>query len=209
MSDPRRRHWEQVYRSKSSEEVSWFQSEPAESLRLIRAAGVGLDAPIIDVGGGASVLIDRLLDAGFRCTAVLDVCAQALATSRARLGGRAAQVEWLEADVTAFRPPHGYALWHDRAVFHFLTEPDDRNRYKTALRRALLPDGQVVIATFAVGGPARCSGLDIVQYDARRMQTELGDDFVLEEVAREVHVTPAGKEQKFEYFRLRRTISGS
>jgi SAM-dependent methyltransferase len=203
MSD-RKQHWEQVYQTKSPLEVSWFQAEPRLSLELIHRSGVGRDAPVIDVGGGASLLVDRLHADGYKQLAVLDISAAALAAARERLGANAAGIEWYESDITEFTPPHAFALWHDRAVFHFLTAADDRRRYVQVLRQALRPDGHVVIAAFAIGGPTRCSGLEIVQYDAEKLQAELGPGFRLEEERSENHRTPAGKDQKFGFFRLRR-----
>jgi SAM-dependent methyltransferase len=149
----RKDHWNQVYRTKAPTEVSWYQTHPAISLKLIAASGVGKKQGIIDVGGGTSVLVDCLLDAGYQKLAVLDVSAAALAHARQRLGPRAGKVAWLEADVTDFQSPHRFGLWHDRAVFHFLTDSEDRQRYVTALRRTLKADGHVAIATFGVGGP--------------------------------------------------------
>lgn len=198
----RKQHWEDVYTNKSPLEVSWYQQEPAVSLRLIAASGLTKDAPLIDVGGGASLLVDRLLALGYTRLAVLDIAGQALAHARSRLGERAGAVAWYEADVTAFAPPHPFALWHDRAVFHFLTEATERRRYVETLRRTLLPDGQVVIAAFAVGGPTRCSGLPIVQYDAQRVCGELGAGFELLEQVDEAHVTPGAKVQAFSFFRF-------
>jgi SAM-dependent methyltransferase len=200
----RKQHWEQVYTSKSSLEVSWYQPEPRLSLELIHRSGIGRDAPIIDVGGGASLLVDRLQADGYMQLAVLDISGAALATARQRLGPKAAGIEWYEADVTQFTAPHAFALWHDRAVFHFLTAAEDRRRYVEVLKRTLTPDGHVVIAAFAIGGPTRCSGLEIVQYNAAKLLAELGPDFRLEEELSETHRTPAGKDQKFGFFRLRR-----
>lgn len=204
----RQEHWNQVYQTKGTQDVSWFQRRPDVSLALIAASGVSQDAGIIDVGGGASTLVDCLLDDGFTRLAVLDVSGAALAHSRTRLGARAAAVEWFEADVTSFEPPHRFALWHDRAVFHFLTAADDRQRYLAALRRTLLPGGAVILSTFALDGPAKCSGLEVRRYDEQSMQREFGPDFELLEVRRETHVTPWGSEQRFIYFRLHRNGSG-
>lgn len=198
----RKGHWEQVYRDKSPLEVSWYQAEPALSLALIEATGCPHDAAIIDVGGGASVLVDRLLEAGYRHPAVLDLAGAALEHARRRLGARADAVEWFEADVTTFDPPHAFDLWHDRAVFHFLTEVDDRHRYRDTLLRALCPGGHLILAAFAVGGPERCSGLEVVQYDVDRVLALFGDDFDLIETREESHQTPGGAAQRFGYFRL-------
>ena len=196
----RKTHWENVYSNKSPLEVSWYQQEPSLSLQLIRDAEIAHDAPIIDVGGGASLLVDRLCAGGYTNIAVLDVSARALALARLRLADKACGVKWYEADVTEFDPPQQFSIWHDRAVFHFLTTKEDRNRYVEVLKRALLPGGQLVIMTFAIDGPKKCSGLDIVQYDVEKMQTELGDGFELVKTGYEVHMTPAGKGQQFAYF---------
>lgn len=203
----RKEHWENVYQTKSPLEVSWYQREPEVSLALIDRARISRDAPIIDVGGGASVLVDRLLARGFEKIAVLDVSAKALAHAKARLAERAGSVQWLEADVTQFRPPQRFHLWHDRAVFHFLTHPADRRAYVKALTDGLAPGGHLIIATFAIGGPTKCSGLDICQYDAARMGAELGPGFELMEEVGETHATPAGKEQRFIFLHYRRRES--
>lgn len=198
----RKQHWETVYTSKSPLDVSWYQTEPRLSLQMIAATGVANDAPIIDIGGGASVLVDRLLDAGYTCLSVLDISGQALSHARRRLGERAGRVEWLEADITAFDPPRPFKVWHDRAVFHFLTDPEDRRKYVAALRRGLPVGGQLIMAAFAIGGPLKCSGLDIVQYDAAKLTAALGHDFRLLQEQGERHATPSGKEQLFGYFRF-------
>jgi SAM-dependent methyltransferase len=203
----RKAHWEGVYQDKSPLEVSWYQQVPSLSLELIQHAGIAADAPVIDVGGGASVLVDALLTAGYRRVAVLDLSAKALAAARERLGAAAAGVEWIEADITAFAPAHPFALWHDRAVFHFLTAAADRAAYRRVLKQTLPVGGHLIIAAFAVGGPTRCSGLEIVQYDAHRLGSELGEEFESVEQRSEVHITPAGKEQAFNYFRFIRRPS--
>ncbi|OBS09267.1 class I SAM-dependent methyltransferase [Acidihalobacter prosperus] len=198
----RKAHWERIYREKSPLEVSWYQADPTLSLSLIEAAGCPRSAEIIDVGGGASRLVDRLLDAGYRHPAVLDLAGAALEHARQRLGDRAEAVEWFEADATTFAPPHRFDVWHDRAVFHFLTEADDRRRYRQTLLRTLRPGGHLILAAFAVGGPDRCSGLEIVQYDAPQILEQFGDAFDLIETREESHRTPGGMIQRFGYFRL-------
>jgi SAM-dependent methyltransferase len=200
----RKAHWENVYHTRSPLDVSWYQREPALSLALIEASGVASDGGIIDVGGGASVLVDRLLESGYSGLAVLDISGAALAHARTRLGARAAEVEWVEADVTTFRSERRFGLWHDRAVFHFLTDAGDRAAYVQTLEAALAPAGHVIIATFAPGGPTMCSGLDIVQYDADKLCGELGAGFELVEQRSELHHTPADKDQAFNFFLLRR-----
>ncbi len=201
MSD-RRQHWQQVYRERSPLSVSWYQPEPALSLQLIHRTGVGHDAAIIDVGGGASLLVDYLRQEGFSDLSVLDISGIALASARERLGEAAPGITWFEADITAFDPPRDYALWHDRAVFHFLTDESDRAKYVRVLRRALHRGGHVIMAAFAIGGPEQCSGLDVVQYDAGKLLAALGAGFQLLEERSENHRTPSGHEQRFVYFRL-------
>ncbi len=202
-STSRKTHWEQVYQDKPVDQVSWFQREPRRSLELIEASGTSKDAPIIDVGAGASVLVDQLLLNGYTDLSVLDISKNALDISKRRLGNHATDVAWLVDDVTEFQPGRSYALWHDRAVFHFLTDPSQQSAYRSALMRALASGGQAIIGTFAVDGPLRCSGLEIAQYDAARMQAVMGADFTLLQESRESHTTPAGSIQNFAWFRLR------
>ena len=198
-------HWETIYTDLLPEEVSWYQKEPTLSLELIRRAGLGPDGAIIDIGGGASALVDSLLAAGCRNVTVLDLSAHALAHATQRLGARAKQVEWIEADVTEIVLPRVYDLWHDRAVFHFLTEACDRKKYLETMKRSVQDGGHAIIATFAIGGPTKCSGLEVVQYDAQKLSGELGPEFTLIDQRAERHVTPMGKEQQFGYFLFRRT----
>ncbi|MCU7797206.1 MAG: class I SAM-dependent methyltransferase [Candidatus Thiodiazotropha sp. (ex Myrtea spinifera)] len=203
MSD-RKRHWENIYQDKASTNVSWYQKEPILSLGLIRATRVTYDEPVIDVGGGASLLVDFLCKEGFSNLSVLDISAKALASTRERLGELSSQVVWHETDITNFVAPQIYSVWHDRAVFHFLTESADRKKYIEVLNRSLKHGGHLIIAAFAVGGPEKCSGLDIVQYDVDKISRELGEGLQLQEVRDEIHMTPADKEQKFIYFRFTR-----
>jgi ubiquinone/menaquinone biosynthesis C-methylase UbiE len=198
-------HWENIYQSKEPTQVSWFQAHAAISLGLIRGSGIQPDEPIIDIGGGTSTLVDDLLASGYQAITVLDISAKALSLARQRLGAQANKVTWLEADITDVSlPPSAYAVWHDRAVFHFLTQPADRQRYIECARRAVRPGGFVIVATFAVDGPERCSGLDVVRYSPESMQREFGSDFELIDRAEETHHTPAGAEQKFMYCCCRR-----
>lgn len=197
----RQAHWQQIYRGKSPLEVSWYQKQPELSLELIRQTGLRNDGAIIDVGGGASVLVDHLHNQGFTDLAVLDISGNALAGAKKRLGDAANNIQWFETDITEFSPPRRFSLWHDRAVFHFLTDRSDRTKYLKALKQALKPKGHLIIAAFAIGGPEKCSGLEIVQYDAAKLMAELGSDFELVEERSETHITPADKEQKFNYFR--------
>jgi SAM-dependent methyltransferase len=199
----RQEHWNNVYQTKDSSDVSWFQRRPDVSLALIAAAGTPKTQGVIDVGGGASVLVDCLWDDGYTPLGVLDLSADALNQARSRLGGRADSIDWFVADVTSFNPPHRFGLWHDRAVFHFLTDPLDRRAYLATLRKSLQPGGAVVLSTFATDGPPKCSGLDVMRYDEVTMLAELGVEFQLQETRRETHITPWQSEQRFIYFRFR------
>ncbi|HEY7118709.1 MAG TPA: class I SAM-dependent methyltransferase [Tepidisphaeraceae bacterium] len=194
-------HWESVYQTKGDGEVSWTQTDPQLSLSLISEALPG--GSVIDIGGGASVLVDRLLDAGY-AAAVLDISGAALERSRARLGERAKDVRWIVADVTADPDVGQYDLWHDRAVFHFLTEPADRAAYVSMLSRSVRVGGHAVVATFALDGPQSCSGLPVRRYDGRALAAELGVGFRLLKSVSETHVTPSGKPQSFQYSVFRR-----
>jgi SAM-dependent methyltransferase len=196
----RKTHWQNIYQEKSPSEVSWYQKQPKLSLEFILRTQIAKDEAIIDVGGGSSALVDYLYKNDFTNLSVLDISENALASSKRRLGNLATQIEWIEADVTEFKSPHQFSLWHDRAVFHFLTEPSDRKLYVNALKNGLRAGGHLVIAAFAIGGATKCSGLEIVQYDSETMIAELGEDFKLIVERNEIHVTPANKEQKFSYF---------
>lgn len=200
----RKQHWEQVYAGKSPFQLSWYQDEPVSSLELIRNTGVGLEARILDVGGGASLLADRLLQQGFRAVGVLDISSCALQHARQRLAARAAEVEWFETDVTRFRPPHVYDVWHDRAVFHFLTAADERRQYMRVLNETLAPQGSAIVAAFTLDGPKSCSDLEVARYDADGMSAEFGAKFVLVQQATETHITPDGRQQKFGFYRFNR-----
>jgi len=201
----KKKHWESVYQEKSPLDASWYQKEPIISLELIHSARLAQDEPVIDVGGGASELVDYLCKEGFTNLSVLDISGKALACSKKRLGDFASSIEWYESDITQFEAPNQFSLWHDRAVFHFLTDKTDRKSYINALKHGLKPGGHLIIAAFAIGGPDKCSGLDIVQYDSDKIVSELGEDFNLIEMRNEVHITPANKEQEFMYFHFLRT----
>jgi SAM-dependent methyltransferase len=198
----RKKHWEQVYEGKSPSEVSWFQAETFRSLQFIQNTGITKADCIIDVGGGASVLVDRLQRRGYDNLTVLDISSSAIEHAKQRLGELADTIEWHEADITTFDPPHSYALWHDRAVFHFLTEKSDREKYVKVMKCAVPIGSHIILATFSIGGPENCSGLDIVQYDAPKLLNVLGDEFKIVEELSEVHMTPDNREQNFSYFRL-------
>lgn len=201
----RRAHWQGTYQRNAPDTVSWFQSEPAVSLALIERCGLDADEPVIDIGGGASMLVDRLHARGFRALSVLDVARAALDTSRSRLGDAAASVQWIEQDLLGWQPQQAYALWHDRAVFHFLVDPDDRLRYVDTARRAVRPGGWLIVSTFALTGPERCSGLPVQRHDAASLVAAFSPAFDLVESVAESHQTPAGRTQDFVYVRLRRS----
>ena len=193
-------HWEGVYATKPATEVSWFQEHPDVSLGLIARTGVGGDAAIIDVGGGASVLVDDLLAAEYADITVLDISAAALGLARRRLGPRAGGVRWVEADITEAELPRGrYDIWHDRAVFHFLTDAADRVHYVRSVLHAVRPGGYVIVAAFGPDGPLRCSGLPVVRYSPDRLHGEFGAAFELVGHASEEHTTPSGTVQQFIY----------
>ena len=209
MAEPdRRAHWDGVYRTKRENEVSWFQASPALSLDLIHAAGPERHASIIDVGGGASRLVDALSDEGFTDLTVLDVSEAATETAKARLGARATDVTWIVADVTQWEPKGTYDVWHDRAAFHFLTAPEDRAAYAERVLQAVRPGGHIIIGTFALDGPERCSGLPVVRHDADSIGAVLGPSFKLTESRRHDHQTPMGGSQKFQFSRFQRAHSG-
>jgi SAM-dependent methyltransferase len=209
VTEPRKAHWDTLYGTKALTGVSWYEAVPVKSLEFIRASGVQLNDPIIDVGGGASFLVEELLCRGYGDLTVLDISSEVLQKLRTRLGPRAAAVTLLQQDVTTFRAERRYALWHDRAVFHFLVNAGDRKRYVEALRQALRRNGQVIIATFGPEGPKRCSGLEVVRYDAAGLSAQLGADFALIESSLETHHTPRGASQQFQYCRFRHIRSGN
>lgn len=201
-------HWEKVYSTKPTDGVSWYQEHADQSLSLIRATGVPLNASIIDVGSGASTLVDDLLRDGYSSLTVLDISRAALAAAQNRLGDRGRSVTWLEANITAVDlPVHGFDVWHDRAVFHFLTDEEDRKAYVQTVLRAVKPGGHVIVATFAEDGPLQCSGLPVRRYSAYELYAEFGAPSTLLKHEREEHQTPFGTVQKFVYCYCRRVTS--
>ena len=200
-----KKHWEKTYSAQKPGQHSWYQVGPKVSLALIAATGVRPDAALLDVGGGDSTLADALLDQHFSRLTVLDIAASALARAKARLGEESSNnVHWVEADITTFRTTERFALWHDRAVFHFLTEAQDRALYRETLHTCLPLGGHLILAAFALDGPTQCSNLDVIRYDANTLQAALGCGVELLETCQERHVTPTGKEQTFVYARFRR-----
>lgn len=197
--DPRS-HWEKVYGSKAPDAVSWYAPHLTQSLAYIRGTGLPKTASLIDVGGGESTLVDDLLDAGYQDATVLDISSTALQVCQARLGLRSSTVKWLQADVLeASLPPRTYDIWHDRAVFHFLTEQSQREAYVRQVVRSLRPGGFAIVGTFGPDGPIQCSGLPVARYEAEELHAEFGARFRLMEKRLEVHTTPWGATQQFVY----------
>ncbi len=197
MQDRSVRHWEDVYRKGRADQFSWFQPTPEQSLLALDRARAEPSDAIIDVGGGASHLADCLLDRGWSDITILDISAAALANSRDRLAHNAKDVDWIAGDILAWEPPRRYDVWHDRAVFHFFTDPADRAAYREKLQRALAQGGAANFATFAPDGPEKCSGLPVQRYDAQSLSAELGKDFRLETSWADRHETPGGATQNF------------
>lgn len=197
-------HWDKTYATKGETGVSWFEQVPALSLELIRQTGATTRSSLIDIGGGASRLVDALVSEGMRDIAVLDVSATALDAAKARLGAAADAIEWIAADMTEWWPARAYDVWHDRAAFHFLTEPDDQAAYVERLHAAVRPQGYAIIATFALDGPERCSGLPVMRYDPTTLAKRIGPAFHLVDQRRHLHTTPWGSTQAFQFSVLRR-----
>lgn len=200
----RKDHWERVYTTKGEQDVSWFEALPAISLQMLEASGMTPETCVLDVGGGDSRLVDYLAERGMDCLAVLDISGAALQRARSRLGEAATIPVWIEADVTADWSLKPMDIWHDRAVFHFLTTPEDQERYLAHLRGVLKAQGHAIIATFAPDGPEKCSGLPVARYSPESLGERLGAGFALRESRRHVHQTPWGSRQAFQYSRFAR-----
>lgn len=201
----RKDHWEKVYASKPAERLGWYKPSLQTSLSWIGELGLEKDATIVDVGCGASTLVDDLLAAGYRSITALDISEQALAAVKSRLGTGAAEVTWLSADITsADLPREAYDLWHDRAVFHFLVEAEQRQRYRENLLKSLKPNGHVIIGVFAPEAPPKCSGLPVARYSYEQLADTLGDEFKLMRHHKEMHITPGGVEQMYLYCLFKR-----
>jgi 2-polyprenyl-3-methyl-5-hydroxy-6-metoxy-1,4-benzoquinol methylase len=205
MTTERKDYWTRVYEKNSPSEVSWYQTEPEPSLRALERFGAETSSALIDVGGGASNLVDALLRRGWRDVTVLDIAASALDSVKMRIGAEADKVRWEVADITAWHPSRQYDVWHDRAVFHFLTQPAQRAAYRRALLEAVAPAGLVIMATFALDGPEKCSGLPVERYDPATLSIEVGSDFRLIDGWREEHATPWGASQSFNWCAFRRS----
>lgn len=204
MPSDEQNYWTQVYQDKAPAEVSWYQAFPEPSLSALDRFGAGPSSALVDVGGGASNLVDALLDRGWRDVTVLDVAAPSLEAAKARLGPKARLVQWEVADVTKWHPPRAFDAWHDRAVFHFLTEPQQREAYRRALSQGVASGGLVAMATFALDGPEKCSGLPVQRYDADSLAAEMSGLLHLLDSWRETHVTPWGAKQSFNWCAFRR-----
>ena len=200
-----KKHWEQVYSTKQTEKLGWYEPHLQTSLNWIKKLGLTVDAPIIDVGGGASTLVDDLLGAGYRTITVLDISEKALSSIKARLGKKADLVTWLDGDITSVDlPTHCFELWHDRAVFHFLTVQEQQRKYRNNLLEALKPGGHLIIGTFASEAPPMCSGLPVQRYSPEQLENMLGGDFKLLRHHKELHITPGGVEQMYLYCHFQR-----
>ena len=200
----RKTHWERVYATKPETEVSWFQADPAPSLEALALANANRRSVVIDVGGGASRLVDRLIHEDYEDVTVLDISPAAIATTKARLGEHAAKARWIAADATEWTPEKSYDVWHDRAAFHFLTDPAGQAAYVERLVQALRPGGHAIIATFATDGPEKCSGLPVARHDGQSLAAALGPAFRLVETRRHNHLTPSGAVQRFQFSVFRR-----
>lgn len=203
MNDARESHWEKVYTTKGEREVSWFEENPELSLRLIDEAGIGPEASVVDIGGGASRLVDALIARGQTQVTVLDLSLAALNVARGRVG-EAPSVDWVASDVTRWSPTRVYDLWHDRAAFHFLTEQAEQRRYVSVMRQALRPGATAIVGTFAPDGPEKCSGLHVARHDVETLAEVLGVEFVPIAHLRHTHTTPWGAEQRFQFTTFRR-----
>ena len=198
----RKDHWERIYQKHSPTEVGWYQSYPERSLKLIHNTGVDTNSNIIDVGGGTSTLAKHLLDKGYEKLAVLDISGISIERAKSQLDEKSSEIYWIEADVTKYSFTEQYDIWHDRAVFHFLTKAEDRKGYINSLNQALKLNGHLIIATFSLDAPPKCSGLSVVRYSSETLQSELGDNYILVESLVEDHVTPSGVKQNFIFCRF-------
>lgn len=203
----RKDHWEKVYSSKRNESLGWYAPHLRISLAWLKSLELAAHAPIIDVGGGASTLVGDLLESGYRSLTVLDISETALASAKARLGAKAEWVTWLSGDILSVQlPANQYELWHDRAVFHFLTEPEQQQKYRNNLLKALKPGGHLIIGAFAPEAPPKCSGLPVQRYDRGHLASTLGAEFELVQHTKDLHITPSGVEQMYLYCLFRRIV---
>lgn len=195
----RKSHWETIYQTKKLSEVSWYQPKPQTSLDFIQESNLDLDAKIIDVGGGDSFLVDHLLDLGYTDISVLDISKNAINRAKERLGSRADQVKWIVSDISEFQPEESYDLWHDRAVFHFLTDQEEIAKYVQTLQQHLHPNGTFILGTFATDGPLKCSGIEITQYSPESMEALFSSSFKKIKCLKTQHPTPSNATQNFTF----------
>jgi ubiquinone/menaquinone biosynthesis C-methylase UbiE len=198
------KHWNTVYQTKDTTKVGWFQPKPQISLDLIRKAGVTLDSSIIDVGGGDSLLVDRLLDMGFKDITILDISSSALDKAKERLGASCSKIQWVVSDILQFKPDRKFSLWHDRAVFHFITDSDKQQHYRSIVEEALAPGGFLLLMTFSKSGPKTCSGLPVQQYDISDLEGFFSQGFELVGGLNYDHSTPSGVKQNYSVCLFRR-----
>lgn len=198
----RKDHWDRIYQKHSPLEVGWYQAYPENSLKLIKNTDRGTDSSIIDVGGGTSMLSKHLLDQGYKKLTVLDISGNSIEKAKSELEEKSNEIKWIEADATKYSFMEQYEIWHDRAVFHFLTKTEDKKGYINSLNQALKLNGHLIIATFSLDAPPKCSGLSVVRYSPETLQNELGDNFFLAETLVEDHVTPSGVKQNFIFCRF-------
>ncbi len=196
----REQHWENIYQSRDHREVGWYQVSPEISLRLLDQVGISPEQSVIEIGCGASGLVDRLIERGFRKITLVDLSQKALSIVRDRLGAHGDIPDYRADDVTRLVLGQSFDIWHDRAVFHFLTDEEDQQKYVAVLKQHLAPEGHAIIGTFSLNGPKSCSGLPVERYDKEKMQGVLGEDLVVLDSLTDVHVTPAGGEQEYNYF---------
>ncbi len=200
----RKKHWEEIYKSKNTTEVSWFQASPTTSLQIVKEFNLPQSAKIIDVGGGDSFMVDRLLEMGYRNITVLDISETAINKAKDRLGEKAKTVKWIVDDATGFQPTETYDFWHDRAAFHFLTEKQEISSYVDTIRSSVKPGGYLVLGTFSEQGPTKCSGIEIKQYSENSMKSLLTDFFNKIRCITIVHITPSNTLQNFIFCSFRR-----
>jgi SAM-dependent methyltransferase len=198
----RKKHWDRVYEKNLLNEVGWYQDYPEMSLKLIAATGVSVDGGIIDIGGGTSKLPGILLDQGYNRVTVLDISGRSIEKAKIQLAEKSSRINWIEADITKYDVKEKFDVWHDRAVFHFLTDAEDRKGYITSLNQALTINGHLIIGTFGPDAPPKCSGLPVVRYEPESLHNELGNNFNLAETFFEDHVTPSGVRQQFIFCRF-------
>ncbi len=203
MQTDRKTHWETIYQTKKPDQVSWTQKVPQTSLDLIHACALSKDAKIIDVGGGDSLLVDYLLDLGYKNISVLDISKEAIERAKKRLGEQQSKVNWIVSDIINFNPEEKYNCWHDRAAFHFLTNEDEVERYVAIVNKSILPEGSLIIGTFSDKGPEKCSGIEIKQYSETSLENRFSDLFKKEECFRVDHPTPFETFQNFVFCRFK------